>query len=208
MLKRIILISIISLFAFSRATQAQEKRCIPNVWKGEEVKGIVYLSNGDTLKGKFTHLTPYNDIKTTHVIYQASKKDKEYLNRAAIKAYYDSKTKEYRLKVYVDVDSSLYKKGCFFDQGKFLEVLIDGKYTLLKDELNYYSSINAYSQSANRDIYYLLLPSALLIEVDINHLKEQLLSLITDAEDIDAFTNADSFTVEEMMELITFLNAD
>ncbi len=53
----------------------QEQICIPNVWKGEVVKGWIYLSNGDSLIGKFTHLTPKNDIKTTHVLYKGDGKN-------------------------------------------------------------------------------------------------------------------------------------
>lgn len=187
---------------------SQEKRCIPNVWKAEEVKGWVCLNNGDTLWGKFSHLTPYNDIKTSHIIYRYGDKDREYINRSVIRSYQDKEENFYRLKVYVDVDSSLYKKGCFFDQGRFLEVVVSGNYTLLKDQLNYYSSIEAYSQSSSSDIYYILMPSGKLIEVQINNLKAQLLSLVTWEDDNEVFTNAETFTVEEMIDLIEYLNLD
>jgi len=187
---------------------SQEKRCIPNVWKAEEVKGWICLNNGDTLWGKFTHLTPYNDIKTTHIIYHNGKHKKEYINRSIIRSYQNNTEYFYRLKVYVDVDSSLYKKGCFFDQGRFLEVVVSGNYTLLKDQLNYYSSIEAYSQSSSNDIYYILLPTGKLIEVQINDLKAQLLSLVSWEDDNEIFSNAETFTVEEMIALIEYLNLE
>jgi hypothetical protein len=206
-MRSLFFISFQLVFLFLNVGLAQEKVCVPNVWKGEEVQGMVYLNNGDSLQGKFIHLTPYNDIKTTHIIYKKGK-EKVFINRADVKAYYNKKTKEYRLKVYVDEDSSLYKKGCFYDQGKFLEVIVKGKYTLLKDQLNYYSSISAYSQSTSNAIYYILLPSDHLIEVQINNLRAQLLSLIEWEDDNEVFTNAESFTVDEMIELIRYLDAN
>jgi hypothetical protein len=203
-----LLISFLLLLFIAGNGLSQEKRCIPNVWKAEEVKGWVYTNSGDTLEGKFAHLTPYNDIKTTHVIYHNGKKDKVYINRADVISYFDKSEKFVRLKVYVDTDSSIYKKGCFFDQGRFLEVVVQGEYTLLKDKLNYYSSIEAYSQSSSSDIYYILLPSHKLIEVQINDLKAQLLSLVIWEDDNEIFTNAESFTIEEMIELIEYLNLE
>lgn len=185
---------------------AQEKVCVPNVWKGEEVKGDVYLKNGDTLSGKFTHLTPYNDIKTTHIIYKVDKKTKVYINRADIIAYKDKKHHENRFKVYVDKDSTLFKKGCFYDQGKFLVVIEYGKYILVKDQLNYQSSIASYGQSTSDDIYYLLLPNSHLVEVQINDIKAQLISIIEWDSSYDVFTNSDNFTVNDMIALLHFVN--
>lgn len=187
---------------------SQEKTCIPNVWKGEMIKGTVFLTNGDSLTGKFTHLTPYNDIKTTHIIYQIDKKNKENINRLEILAYKDKAKKEYRLKVYIDEDSVHFAKGCFYDQGRFLLVVESGKYTILKDELNFHSTLSAYNQSSARDVYYILLPSSRLVEVLVNDLKAQLMSIIEWDSDVDIFTSTENFTIDEMIEMIKFVNSD
>lgn len=187
---------------------AQEKVCIPNVWKGAEVKGDVYLKNGDTLSGKFTHLTPYNDIKTTHIIYKKDKKTHININRADIIGYKDKKKHENRLKVYVDKDSTIFKKGCFFDQGKFLVIVESGKYTLVKDELNYQASITAYNQSTADAIYYILLPDSKLIEAQINDLKAQLQSIIEWDSSYDVFLDDDNFTANDMIALLHFVNSN
>jgi hypothetical protein len=187
---------------------SQEKVCVPKVWKGEVVKGTIFLTNGDSLQGKFTHLTPYNDIKTTHIIYKEGKKDKVYINRADIAAYKNLKTKEYRLKVYVNTDSTHFAKGCFFDQGKFLIVVESGKYTILQDELNFHSSITSYNQSSAKEVYYILLPSSKLVKVILSDLKAQMMSIIIWESDLDIFTSDDIFTIEDMIEVIKFANSD
>ena len=181
--------------------------CIPNVWSPEAVKGTIYLTNGDSLKGKFLHLTPYNDIKTTHIIYK-SNEGPVNVNRQEIKAYYDKKKNEYRIKVYIDADSIHMKKGCVFDQGRFLLVIDKGKYTLLRDELNYYSSIDAYSQSNSNDIYYILPPNKKLIKVQINNLRAQMISLFSEDEVLKYLSDDKELSVIEMIDLIEGVNND
>ena len=198
---------LILLLAISIYSKAQEKVCIPNVWSPETVKGTIYLTNGDSLKGKFLHLTPYNDIKTTHIIYK-SNAGPVNVNRQEIKAYFDKKKNEYRIKVYINRDSIHMKKGCVFDQGRFLLVIDKGKYTLLKDELNYYSSIDAYSQSNQDDIYYILPPNKKLIKVQINNLRAQMISLFSEDEVLKYLSDDRELTVVEMIELIEGVNVD
>ncbi len=188
-------------------TIAQEKVCVPNVWKGEVIKGKVFLENGDSLTGKFTHLTPYNDIKTTHIIYKGGKNKKSEIYRKDIAAYYNKKTDEYRRKVYVDSDSVFVKKNCFFDQGRFLLVVVKGKYTLLKDELNYHSTIAAYGQSRATDIYYILPPNGKLLKVQINDLKAQIGSLLYE-EGISEFKNNEITSVDNMIEVLNYINSN
>lgn len=202
---QITLALIIGMFS-SSISLSQEKVCIPNVWKGAEVKGEIYLKNGDTLSGKFTHLTPYNDIKTTHIIYKKDKKTHININRADITGYFDKKHHENHLKVYVNTDSTHYKKGCFFDQGKFLVIVESGKYTLVKDQLNYQSSISAYNQSTSEFIYYILLPNSKLVEAQINDLKAQLKSIIEWNSSYDVFLEDDDFTADDMIALLHFVN--
>jgi hypothetical protein len=187
--------------------KAQEKVCIPNVWKPEMIKGTIYKTDGDSLSGKFLNLTPYNDIHTTHIVYKASKQSVN-ISRFEIKAYYDKKKNEYRLKVYVDADSVNTKKGCFFDMGKFLLVIDSGKYILLKDELNYYSSIDAYSQSNVDEVYYILPPDKRLIKVQINSLRAQMMSLFPKEEVADFLIGDNEMTIPEMIELVRSVNSD
>ncbi len=193
---------------FSMLSTAQERVCTPNVWKGEVIKGIIYLENGDSLQGKFTHLTPYNDIKTTHILYQGPKKKKEAISRKVITAYYDKKLDEYRMKVYVDNDSVHVKKNCFFDQGRFLRVIVKGEYNLLKDELTYQSSITAYSQSSSDEVYYILPPSGILLKVQINDLKAQILSIVKEAGSSNVIANKEDFTVDDMIEALNYINSN
>lgn len=188
-------------FSFS-----QEKRCIPEVWSGEVVKGYVILENGDSLQGKFTHLTPYNDIKTTHVIYDKAKQKKVYINRRDVKLYYDKKKKESRLRVYINKDSTHIKKNCFFDQGRFLVIVEKGRYMLVKDELHYHSSISAYSQSSSDNIYYLLLPNANLVKVNISDLKAQMKSIFMNEKSIENYNISDDFYIEDMISLLHYVN--
>lgn len=199
-------ILVLSLF-FSLFSNAQEKVCTPNVWKGDVIKGVIYLDNGDSLQGKFTHLTPYNDIKTTHVLYKGPKKEKEEINRKVIVAYYDKKLDEFRIKVYVDKDSVYVKKNCFFDQGRFLRVIVKGKYNLLKDELTYNSSIAAYSQSSSDEVYYILPPNGVLLKVQINDLKAQILSIVKEAGSSVKIENKKEFIVEDMIEILNYINS-
>ena len=181
---------------------------MPKVWKGEVIKGTIYLENGDSLQGKFTHLTPYNDIKTTHILYKGPKKIKKEINRSEIVAYHDIKLDEFRMKVYVDKDSVHVKKNCFFDQGRFLRVIVKGKYNLLKDELTYQSSISAYNQSSSDEVYYILPPSGILLKVQINDLKAQLLSIVKEAGSSNDIDNKEEFTVDDMIEVLNYINSN
>lgn len=200
-------IVILLFLTHSIFVKAQEKVCIPNVWKPEMIKGSIYKTDGDSLSGKFLNLTPYNDIHTTHIVYKTSKQSVN-INRFEIKAYFDKKKSEYRLKVYVDADSVTTKKGCFFDMGKFLLVIENGKYILLKDELNYYSSIDAYSQSNVDKVYYILPPDKKLIKVQINNLSAQMMSLFSKEEVANYLAGDNELTIPEMIELIHRVNSD
>jgi len=193
--------------AFSYYGIGQEKRCIPSVWKAETVKGYAILTNGDSLAGKFEHLTPVNDIKTSHVIYTLGK-TKEYIPRKDIKYYYDKKKKETRYKVYTNTDSTFIKKNCFFDQGKFLLVIEYGQYILVKDKLNYNSSISAYSQSRSDDIYYILLPSQLLVEVNMAEIKFQMESIFMTDPKIGEYEFPEDFGINDMIALIDEINSN
>jgi hypothetical protein len=186
---------------------AQEKVCIPNVWKGDVIKGKIYLQNGDSLEGKFTHLTPVNTIKTSHIIYQGKDSKKREINRKEVVAYYDKKSKELRYKVYITSDSVHVKKNCFFDKGRFLLLIENGRYKLLEDELTYNSSITAYNQGVSDSVYYILPPDGLLIKVQIKDLKAQLQSILIDEDCKDLFKK-DSFSVENMIETLRFINSN
>lgn len=199
-------VSVFFIAALSSSIMAQEKVCIPNVWKGEVIKGTVYLENGDSLKGKFTHLTPYNDIKTTHISYKGKNKEKANIYRKEIKAYFDDKKKEYRLRVYVDSDSVIVKKDCFFDQGKFLKVIEDGDYILLQDELNYYSSLEAYSQTYSTDIFYLLKPNKELIKISMNDCRYQLLSFMSKKQKENFALPSGEFSKTDVIRAVEVLN--
>ena len=198
---------IIVLLFFSIQLGAQEKVCLPNVWKGDVIKGTVYLESGDSLIGKFTHLTPYNDIKTTHIIYQGNKKKKEEISRKQVVAYYNKKSDELRWKVYVDKDSVHVKKNCFFDQGRFLLVIINGNYKLLKSELNYHSSISEYGQRSSNDVYYILDPTGLLMKVQVNELKAQMLSILYE-EGSKEFIEKEEYSIEDMIEVLNYINSN
>ena len=199
--------ALVILFILSNVMllKAQEKVCIPNVWKPEMVKGIIFKTNGDSLSGKFLNLTPYNDIHTTHIVYKTSNVSVN-ISRFEIKAYFDKKKNEYRLKVYVDADSVYIKKGCFFDMGKFLLVVENGKYVLLKDELNYYSTLNAYSQSILDQVYYILPPDKKLIKVDINNLSAQMMSLFPPDQVAKYLVEDDELTILELQDLVHIMN--
>ena len=112
------------------------------------------------------------------------------------------------MKVYVDGDSVFVKKNCFFDQGRFLLVLVKGKYTLVKDELTYRSSISAYSQSSANDVYYILPPDGLLMKVQVNELKAQMLSLLEKGDNREMISGKTECTVDDMIELLQYFNSN
>ena len=43
--------------------------------------GTIYIYNGDSISGKFTHLTPRNDYYTTHIIFKTSSGQNKMVNR-------------------------------------------------------------------------------------------------------------------------------
>ena len=92
--------------------------------------------------------------------------------------------------------------------GKFLLVIDSGKYILLKDELNYYSSIDAYSQSNVDEVYYILPPDKRLIKVQINSLRAQMMSLFPKEEVADFLIGDNEMTIPEMIELVRSVNSD
>ena len=191
---------------FAHLLPAQEKVCIPNVWSPDVVKGKIYLNSGDSLEGKFTHLTPYNDINTTHIVYKTTKGEMGEINRSEIAAYYNKKEDKKRLKVYIDKEKVKEKKGCFFDQGKFLEILRSGHYTLLKDELNYQSSIESYTQSLANEVYYIRLEDGSVIKLVLSSLRSQMIS-ICDPEQLAAYDlPKGNFTIDDAIDLIDYLN--
>jgi len=185
--------------------KGQEKVCLPEVIASKKVKGTIYLTNGDSISGVFTHLTPQNNISTTHVLYQ-TKGDKESINRVRIKAYYNKKTKEKRCKVYPDKDSVMVKKQCRFDMGIFMLVIVDGPYKLLQDVLHPSSSIQAYNQSSSDYIYYLLGPDKKLIKIIRSDLRPQLQSIFGKYPGADRYFSAPGFNIDKASELISMVN--
>ena len=90
--------------------------------------------------------------------------------------------------------------------GKFLLVVENGKYVLLKDELNYYSTINAYSQSILDQVYYILPPDKKLIKVDINNLSAQMMSLFPPDQVAKYLVEDDELTILELQDLVHIMN--
>lgn len=183
----------------------QEKICLPDVIVGKRITGIVYLNNGDTLEGEFIHLTPVNDIGTTHILYKSKQKTKT-INRFLISAYYDIKKDEKRYKAYPDKDSVMVKEECRFDMGIFMLALVDGSYKLLQDELLSGSTIQAYNQSDSNYIYYLLTPDGSLIKLIRNDLKPQLQSIFNKYPEAMHYFSEPVFDYHVAAELIREVN--
>ena len=86
-------------------------------------------------------------------------------------------------------------------------MLEKGKYILLKDELNYHSSIDAYSQSNVDEVYYILPPDKKLVKVQINNLSAQMMSLFTKEEVAHYLLGDNELTIPEMIDLIHNVNS-
>lgn len=186
--------------------KGQEEICIPQTWVGKKVKGVVYKNNGDSISGKFTHLTPRNDYYTTHILFESKTGVKGNINRAEIVSYFDKKEKDKRYKIYPNVDSVFVKKKCHFDMGVFMVLVEDGPYKLLQDILLSNSSIQAYNQSESNDIYYLLPPNKKLLELNRNDLKPQLQSLFSNYPGTDQIFSEPNFNIESASKVIHLVN--
>ena len=186
--------------------KGQGEVCIPQTWVGKKVKGVIYINTGDSIAGKFIHLTSRNDYFTTHILIEANNGEKEKINRADIVSYYDKKKKENRYKVYPDTDSVFVKKKCRFDMGVFMLVLVDGPNKLLMDVLESTSSIQAYNQSESNAIYYLLPPDDKLIKLNRTDLKPQLQSLFSNYPGTDQVFSEPGFNIENASEIVRLVN--
>ena len=186
--------------------KGQGEVCIPQTWVGKKVKGVIYTNFGDSIAGKFIHLTPRNDYYTTHILIEENNGDKEYINRADIISYYDKKKKENRYKVYPNIDSVFVKKKCRFDMGVFMLAIVDGPNKLLMDVLESNSSIQAYIQSELDVIYYLLPPDKKLLKLNRNDLKPQLQSLFSGYPGTDQIFAEPGFNIELASEIIRLVN--
>ena len=186
--------------------KGQGEVCIPQTWVGKKVKGTIYIYNGDSVSGKFTHLTPRNDYYTTHIIFKTSSGQNKMVNRADLISYYDKQEKEKRFKVYPNVDSVFVKKNCRFDMGVFMLVVVDGPYKLLLDVLLSTSSIQAYNESESDAIYYLLPPNKKLIKINRVDIKPQLSSLFSGYPGTDQIFSDPVFNIERASEIIRLVN--
>jgi len=184
----------------------QEKVCIPESIKNKKVSGTIYLSDGDTISGEFIHLTPENNIRTTHIIYK-SPDGKREINRIRVISYSNEKEKEKRYKVYAVKDSVLVKKGCRYDMGVFMPAIVDGPYKLLKNELKSDATIQAYSQSSTNNVYFLLTPQNKLIKLARNDLKPQVQSIFYGYEGTEHFFLEPDFNIDTAAALIRKVNA-
>jgi len=196
----------LGLFQVSALVSAQEKICTPETLVGKKVKGTVYLNDGDTISGEFIHLTPKNDIRTTHIIFESADK-KKAINRMLVIAYHNNNEKDKRYKVYPEKDSVFVKKQCRYDMGVFMLAEVDGPYKLLIDKLKPGATIQAYSQSAENIIYYLRTPDNRLIKLIRNDLKPQLKSIFYNYNVADAFFEQPDFSFKTAAELIRAVNA-
>lgn len=207
MLNRLlVLFSIFGFLLVNGFVLGQGEVCIPQTWAGKKVKGVIYTSNGDSIIGKFTHLTPRNDYYTTHIIFDSSTGIKGNINRAEIKSYLDKKEKEKRHKVYPTIDSVFVKKGCYFDMGVFMLVVVDGPYKLVLDVLSSTSSIQAYNESESNAIYYLLPPDNKLLQLNRVDIKPQLQSLFSDYPGTDQVFSVTDFNIDNAAEIIRLVN--
>jgi len=204
--KRSILFIIFFFLFGNEMINAQGEVCIPQTWVGKKVKGTIYINTGDSVSGKFTHLTPRNDYFTTHIIIDENNGVKEKINRAEIVSYFDKKKKEKRYKVYPNVDSVFVKKNCHFDMGVFMLILVDGPNKLLMDVLESNASIQAYNQSESNAIYYLLPPNKKLIEINRTDLKPQLQSLFSDYPGTEQIFSEPGFNIERASEIVRLAN--
>lgn len=186
--------------------KGQGEVCIPQTFVGKKVKGTIYIYNGDSVSGKFTHLTPRNDYYTTHIIFKTSSGQNKMVNRADLLSYYDKQKKEKRFKVYPNIDSVFVKKSCRFDMGVFMLVVVDGPYKLLVDILLSNSSIQAYNQSESDSIYYISLPDNKLLKLNRNDLKPQLQSLFSGYPGTDQVFAEPGFNIERASEIIRLVN--
>ena len=187
-------------------TKGQEEVCIPQTWVGKKVKGTIYIYNGDSVSGKFTHLTPRNDYFTTHIIFDSNSGENGQINRADIISYYDNKKKEKRYKIYSNIDSVFIKKKCRFDMGVFMLIIVDGPYKLLTDVLLSNSSIQAYNQSESNEIYYLLPPDNKLLKLNRTDIKPQLQSLFSDYPGTQEVFSDPDFNMDSASEIIRLVN--
>lgn len=204
--RRSILFMIFFFLFGNEIINAQGEVCIPQTWVGKKVKGTIYINSGDSISGKFIHLTPRNDYFTTHILIDANNGVHEKINRAEIFSYYDKKKKEKRFKVYPNVDSVFVKKKCYFDMGVFMLILVDGPNKLLMDVLESNSSIQAYNQSESDAIYYLLPPDKKLIELNRTDLKPQLQSLFSEYPGTDMVFSDPGFNIERASEIVRLVN--
>ena len=186
--------------------KGQGEVCIPQTWVGKKVKGVIYLNTGDSVSGKFIHLTPRNDYYTTHILFKASSGQRKMVNRADIIFYYDEVEKEKRYKVYTNVDSVFVKKNCYFDMGVFMLVVVDGPYKLLLDVLSSTSSIQAYNESESNAIYYLLPPNNKLLKLNRVDIKPQLKSLFSGYPGTDQVFSESDFNIESASVIVRLVN--
>jgi len=183
----------------------QERICIPDVLFSKKVKGTLFMNNGDSISGAFTHLTPENDIETTHIIVKTPE-SKVSISRREIQSYYDDKEQVLRYGVYTKPDSVFVKKECRYDLAVFMIVMVDGEYRLLKNKIEPSSSIQEYNQSENKFAYYIFTPDSKLIELVINDLKPQMKSLFYGKKEVDELFSEESFNIDTVIEIITIVN--
>lgn len=201
--KVLLIFLILSPFLF---VSGQEKVCLPEMLFNKKIKATARLSDGTVLQGHFKYLTPINDIKTTHVEYRGADKNDTLIKRMDFASYRIDGEDFYRYKVYLNWDKVMIKKECFIDLGKFLKARVDGYYKMLEDELISKSTIEAYSQSEDNKVYYLLMPDDRLIELNREDLKPQLFSLFGTRSECAGVLNKQSFGIQEVEELLQLVN--
>jgi len=207
MLKKLPVLLLIFGFLFGTGiVKGQGEVCIPQTWVGKKVRGVIYLNTGDSVSGKFIHLTPRNDYYTTHILFKDSSGQQKMVNRADIISYFDKVEKEKRYKVYTNVDSVFVKKNCHFDMGVFMLVVVDGPYKLLLDVLSSTSSIQAYNESESDAIYYLLPPNNKLLKLNRVDIKPQLKSLFSGYPGTDQVFSNPVFNIDSVSEIIRLVN--
>jgi len=207
MLKKLpFLLLIFGFLLGSGIAKGQGEVCIPQTFVGKKVKGVIYLNTGDSVSGKFIHLTPRNDYYTTHILFKDSSGQQKVVNRADIISYYDKVEKEKRYKVYTSVDSVFVKKSCHFDMGVFMVAVEDGPYKLLLDVLSSTSSIQAYNESESDLIYYLLPPNNKLLKLNRVDIIPQLKSLFSGYPGTDEIFSDPGFTIDNASEIIRLVN--
>jgi len=203
--KIILSLIILSLFT-SEIAFSQGSECLPKMIKSEKVDGTMYLANGDSIVGYFMHLSPQNDIFTTHVLFNYKKNPDNRVSRSEIVAYKNNAEKFKRIKVFPEDERVLKRKECYFDLGNFMEVMIDGPYKLLVDILPAKSSISSYNNANSGKVYYLLTPDNQLIKLNFIHLKPQMISIFLKFPETGKIFKKESFDLENAMEVIRIGN--